>query len=250
MGTSPEVQAEVKKEDRNAGIDTGRPPENLGSLYQGVLTGIARLQSGRQHITDAESFRRRTKSAVADIERVAINEGYDREDVKDSQFAVVAFLDEVVLHCSDLARTDWERRLLQQELFGQTDAGEVFFERLARLESKRNSPYVVNTIEVFLTCLLLGFKGRYSGAQAVLIEGIVLRLTQRVREGRNYGPISPRGISAGKSVTAAPLPASRARYFREVVAGSIIFTLILFLIFYWSLSSLTDQVLSLLGAKG
>jgi len=243
-------QPERGKEDRITGVDSDRQPENLSSLYQGVLTGIARLQSGRQHITDAESFRRRTKSALADIERVAINEGYDREDVKDSQFAVVAFLDEVVLHCSDLARTDWERRLLQQELFGQTDAGEVFFEKLARLESRRNSPYVVNTIEVFLTCLLLGFRGRYSGAQAVLAEGIVLRLTQRVREGRNYGPISPRGIPTVKTAAAEILPTSKSRYFREVIAGSIIFTLLLFLLFYWNLSSLTDQVLSVLGAKG
>ncbi|HKD07257.1 MAG TPA: DotU family type IV/VI secretion system protein [Bryobacteraceae bacterium] len=246
MGPQPERE----KEDRIAGNDRDRQPENLSSLYQGVLTGIARLQSGRQHITDAESFRRRTKSALADIERVAINEGYDREDVKDSQFAVVAFLDEVVLHCSDLARTDWERRLLQEELFGQTDAGEVFFEKLARLESRRNSPYVVNTIEVFLTCLLLGFRGRYSGAQAVLTEGIVLRLTQRVREGRNYGPISPRGIPTARTAAAGTLPTPKSRYFREVIAGSIIFTLLLFLLFYWNLSSLTDQVLSVLGAKG
>src|ERR1700757_2555418 len=115
----PQLQTQPQPQDfdePHAVHDAARAPENLGVLYQGLLTTIVRLQSGRQHITDSESFKRRTKSALAEIERVAINDGYNGEDIRDTQFAVVAFLDEVVLNSPDPARSDWERQTLQEEL--------------------------------------------------------------------------------------------------------------------------------------
>src|SRR5438046_2469852 len=75
--------------------------ENLALLYEGLLTGIVRLQARRQHIQDGEAFRRRTKATLEDIERVAVSAGYDGHDVRETHFAVVAFLDSVVLHSND-----------------------------------------------------------------------------------------------------------------------------------------------------
>src|SRR5262245_55173687 len=150
--------------------------ENLALLYQGLFTGIVRLQSGGQRIPDADSFRRRTKATLQEIERLAIVAGYDGHDVADTHFAVVAFLDSVVLHASDPVRAEWERKSLQEDLFGKTDAGVVFFEKLDRFRSRRDSGQLADILEVYLLCLLLGFQGRYSGALsgelAVVIEGL------------------------------------------------------------------------------
>jgi len=52
------------------------------------------------------------------------------------------------------------------ELFGQTDAGVVFFEKLERFCSRRDSEQLADILEVYLLCLLLGFEGRYSGSFA------------------------------------------------------------------------------------
>ena len=75
------------------GADVGTATENLALLYQGLFTGIVRLQSRRQQLSDADSFRRRTSGTLQDIERAARSAGYDTRDVTDAHFAVVAFLD-------------------------------------------------------------------------------------------------------------------------------------------------------------
>ena len=108
-------------------VEAASSRENLALLYQGLLTGIVRLQSLRQHISDGESFRRRTKATLQEVEQVAVAGGYDSRDVKDTHFAVVAFLDSVVLHSKDPVRAEWERKTLQEELFGKSEAGVVFF---------------------------------------------------------------------------------------------------------------------------
>ena len=128
----PEGPAQAFNEDRAA-------RENLALLYQGLLTGIVRLQSQRQRISDGESFRKRTKATLQEIELVAASAGYDVPDVKDTHFAVVAFLDSVVLHSSESVRADWESKTLQEELFGKADAGVVFFEKLEEFRSRRDS---------------------------------------------------------------------------------------------------------------
>ena len=111
----------------------------LALLYEGLLTGVARVQARRQPIEDCEAFRRRTKARLKEIEQVAVTAGYDGGDVGDTHFAVVAFLDSVVLHTDEPVRTEWARKTLQEELFGQTDAGLVFFEKLERFRSRRDS---------------------------------------------------------------------------------------------------------------
>src|SRR5215475_5431361 len=112
--------------------------ENLALLYQPFLIVIVRLQSRREKIGDAVAFRRKMKSTLQDIEKSAITLNYDFQDVKDAHLAVVAFLDEVVLGADDRAREEWVRLPLAQELFVQTAAGEVFFERLEGLTRSGN----------------------------------------------------------------------------------------------------------------
>src|SRR5262249_3931631 len=94
------------------------PSENLPVLYQGLLTVIIRIKSGRQQVTDAEAFRSRTKALLNDVERTAIARGYDGGDIRNTHFPIVAFLDSVVLNSSGPLRAEWEKKTLQEELFG------------------------------------------------------------------------------------------------------------------------------------
>src|ERR1039457_6199327 len=99
--------------------------ENLALLYQGLLTGIVRLQSQRQRIADGESFLKRTKATLEEVEQVAVAAGYEVLDVKDTLFGMVAFLDSVVMHSKDPVHAEWESKTLQEELFGKSEAGVV-----------------------------------------------------------------------------------------------------------------------------
>jgi len=225
--------------------------ENLALLYQGLLTGITRLQTERQHITNGESFRRRTMATLQEIERVAAAAGYDASDVRDTHFAVVALLDSVVLHSNDPVRVEWERRTLQEELFGQTDAGVVFFDKLERFRVRPDSPRLADALEVYLLCLLLGFEGRYSGALRGELDSITDRIGRRIEEIRGASrQISPDGSLPHEPDMPAP-PPRRSHLLRTAAFASLIFTFLFFWMLYWNLSIAGDQLrMKLLGQTG
>jgi type VI secretion system protein ImpK len=230
---SPSAVPEIK------GGEAGSPGENLPLLYQGLFTGILRLQTQRQKLPDSESFRRRTKATLQEIERVAIAGGYDGRDVRDAHFAVIAFLDEVILNSKEAVRTEWAQRTLQQDLFGTTDAGVVFFDKLEQFRSRRDSEQLADVLEVYLLCLLLGFEGRYAGRRGEL-QGLIESLRMRVEYMR--GPAGQ--ATPVLSATPAPLPASKRTDRRLVFAtlGLVIFTLLLFLFLRSGLVSIAEEL--------
>src|SRR5262249_10699177 len=185
----------------------------LAFFYDANLTHFVRSQASRQHIQYVESFRRRIKGTLQEIEQIAVPAGYDGHDIRDTHFAVVALLDSVVLHSNDPVRSDWERRLLQEELFGQTDAGVVFFEKLAHFQSRRDSEQLANILEVYLLCLLLGFEGRYSGGMRAELDSITERTRKRIEtiRGRER-QISPAGLPENPSTSESP-PSQRPDQF-------------------------------------
>jgi type VI secretion system protein ImpK len=158
--------------------------DNLALIYQGLLTGIVRIQAGRQHIPDGETFRRRIKAALEEVERDALALGFSRDDIRDTHFAVVAFLDEVVLNTTDPGRTLWAKRPLQQDMFGDAVAGQAFFEKLERFRSRRDSQQTADILEVYLLCLLLGYEGRYGGKSKAELQNMMVDLRTRIEQVR------------------------------------------------------------------
>src|SRR5689334_12067014 len=135
MTNESDVRAKEAKERDELSLGQG----NLALLYDAILPGIVGLKAWRRHILNAEWFRGRIKGTLQEIEHVSVPAGYDGHDIRDTHFAVVALLDSVVLHSKDAVRGEWERKLLQEELFDKTDAGVVFFEKLAQFQSRRDS---------------------------------------------------------------------------------------------------------------
>ena len=79
---NPALRLGVERVPADA-ADRGQAPESLALLYQGLFTGIVRLQSRRQQLPDAGAFRRRTMGTLQEIERAARSSGYDGRDVMD-----------------------------------------------------------------------------------------------------------------------------------------------------------------------
>ena len=181
--------------------------ENLALLYQGVLTSIVRVQSGRQPITDSNAFRKRIKDVLGEIEREAARLGYNQPDISDTSYAVVAFLDEAVLNSNDPNRTAWSS--LQADMYERNVAGEAFFDRLANLRKKIDSPRLADFLEVYYLCLLLGYEGRYAvGELRAELRQIMEELALRIERTRGKpGALSPSALlpaSAGEPVAAPP----------------------------------------------
>ena len=236
--------------DERQGIQPAEAPvsqENLALLYQGLLTGIVRLQAQRQRIADGASFRKRTKATLQEVEQVAVAAGYDVRDIHDTHFAVVAFLDSVVLHSKDPVRAEWESKTLQEELFGKSDAGVVFFEKLEHFRTRRDSQQLADILEVYLLCLLLRFEGRYSDAARGELDGIIQRTMMRIQDIRGSRcQISPTGgLPSDPEPEAAPVKHSRDR-FRLVTLGAVFLTILCFVLSYLALNSEVSRTNELL----
>lgn len=232
------MNSSERVEDREA----PRPSENLALLYQGLLTGIVRLQAKREHIPDAELFRRRTTRALQDVERDARSAGYDAGDIRDTHFAVVAFLDSVVLNSTEPGRAEWERQTLQEEMFGQSDAGVVFFEKLEQFRSRRDSNRLADILEVYLLCLLLGFEGRYSGGLRGELYSVAERVRSRIENIRGRIPrLSPDGPLPAAAVPQIAASAPPSGGYRLIAFAAIILAILCFLALKLHLGWTGDQ---------
>jgi type VI secretion system protein ImpK len=135
--------------------------ENLALILQELFTAIVRLRANRQQVSDAGSFREHIREAVKTAAQDARNRaGYPTEYIKMSTLAVVGFLDETILTLQNQLFANWPRQPLQEELFGNQLAGEVFFQNLQELLGRSDSADLADVLEVHYLCLLLGFTGR------------------------------------------------------------------------------------------
>ncbi|UTH76604.1 type IVB secretion system protein IcmH/DotU [Chromobacterium sp. IIBBL 290-4] len=132
--------------------------------------------------SSAVEFNRRVDQFLGQFERNARNFGKDINAVGHAKYAFCALMDEIILSSDFALRDEWERMPLQLRLFGEHLAGEGFFNRLEQLRDA--SAANVEALEVFYTCLLLGFQGKY------LLEGqeklgyLVHKLGQEIQQAR------------------------------------------------------------------
>ena len=181
-------------------LSQARKRENLALIYQEVLTAIVRLRSGRQPVSNPDSFRHFILEALKTAARQAAAVGYDPGDIKSATFAAVAFLDESVLNNRKPAFEDWLKKPLQEELFGTHVAGDVFFENIQQLLRRTSSMDVADLLEIYYLCLLLGFSGRYSANRGDLqqVKDSILEKITRARG--PSAPLAPNSVPPAEQV--------------------------------------------------
>lgn len=136
---------------------------SLASCYENAITIILRLGSLQQQaVPNSQSFRISIRAALRAAMEQAKALGYPSDTNQLAFFAVVALLDESVLKLQSPAFADWAQQPLQEEMFGHSRAGEVFFENLRGLLAKQDSQETADCLEVYSLCMLLGFKGKYA----------------------------------------------------------------------------------------
>lgn len=135
----------------------------LKDLVQDFISMALIVRRGRQ-VTSINAFESSVERFFADLERDARAANYSVEQVKDTQYALCAFLDESVLRSGDNElRQHFELQPLQFRYFGVHLAGEGFFEKIdsLRADVKHN----LDVLEVYHLCLALGFEGKFSLGQ-------------------------------------------------------------------------------------
>jgi type VI secretion system protein ImpK len=225
-------------------------PDNLALYFQELFTGIVRLRSHRQDVSDAEQFRGQVLHAIRVAEQNAKARGYNDDDISLAIFAVVAFLDESILNLRKPVFNDWVRKPLQEELFGRHVAGELFFENLSQLLGRRDAPELADLLEVYYLCILLGYLGRFSIASKGDLRMLMGQTDDKIRRIRNTRPdLSPHWMLPEQVA-----PPHHDPWMRRFVIGAVVcafVTLFLFAAYKISLSSEVSalQLLSIRGPR-
>lgn len=108
----------------------------------------------------SESEMRTTiRDHLEQMAREAKRAGFGSDDIKELEYPLVAFIDETILNSDWTHRQAWKSNPMQLERFGETVAGERFFERLERIRAGGEAK--LDLLEIYYYCLALGFQGKY-----------------------------------------------------------------------------------------
>ena len=134
----------------------------LIDCYVEFLIGMQRRFAAGSAVqaNDVESLRAEVGGKLKECERQAQQLQLPAETLEVSRFAVVAYLDELILVSQWQHKAEWQQSILQRELFHTTNAGAEFYTRLSALGDDDDAHAAR---EVFYLCLALGFRGKYFG---------------------------------------------------------------------------------------
>jgi type VI secretion system protein ImpK len=231
----------------NMGATLPPPPpvrrEKLALLYQGILTTIVRIQSARQPLKDAADFQKRMEGLFDQIQREAIKVGYRDLEIQDANYALVAFLDEAIQRSDDPNRGAWSP--LQAKMYAQAVAGDLVFDRLKTIRTRRDSPDLADVLEIYYLCFLLGYEGRYALAEHEKLEALMDDLREQIERLRGpNGPLSPEGAFPLQPAMAPPPPASPVKPWMIAALCSVALAIFSWIIFKLLLNSHAGAVVS------
>jgi type VI secretion system protein ImpK len=162
----------------------------LAEIYSACFSLILHMRSS-SHYSDAETLRDNLISLINECENTA-RRSASAQDVEDTKFALVAFVDETVLSSDWAMKGAWMANPLQLQIYNRFDAGEHFFERMDII---LKSPSRSQVLEVYYLCLALGFKGRYQLVDQDQLRARIAAAHSALKQAPEMqpGPLSPNG---------------------------------------------------------
>lgn len=160
---------------------------------------ILRLKAGI--VTPSNELRPQIVGMFEDFERRAERYRFSSKIIQVSKFALAAFVDETVLTNNFPLRNEWERNPLQLEFFGEQLAGNKFFDKLDAM--LRQIDVTADAVEVYYTCMLLGFKGKYAVYEQ---DKLLAKLQATANALVKAGKIKPTELSPNWLATDQPKP--------------------------------------------
>lgn len=166
------------------------------------------VQSPAAQTIDVRTVQQRYDELLREFDAEGRRAGYEVAQVRLAMFALVAFVDELVLTSKHTVRAVWSDQPLQLTYFNENSAGEEFY---VRLEAARRGDQArdVDVQEVFYLCLCLGFHGRYAGSSRAekqrrsLMEQVASEI--RSRRGAAGATLSPHALQAATEVVSERL---------------------------------------------
>jgi type IV/VI secretion system ImpK/VasF family protein len=137
-----------------------------------------------QAVGDVARLHRSAADTVEAIEPRARKAGFSAEHARQIKYGLVALLDEVAQSQTGPIADYWENHLLQRDYFNEVRAGEGFFVQLEKLlEAKRDDAGALDVLQIYATCIFLGFRGKFvARADAKGYDALMRRVDDRLRD--------------------------------------------------------------------
>lgn len=161
-----------------------------------------------------------------------------------AKFAVCAWVDERISCSAWPERMRWPKEELQRVFFQTTNAGEEFYQYLSQITMTQK-----DVLEVYATCLSLGFQGRYFGKYGQdELEGIrlstVRRLLGQSPDARVLGQASPLFPAAYAAKDASASGGAKRALAALAWVGISLTPLVLLLVLFVAYSSVLNSLLA------
>ncbi len=125
-----------------------------------------------------ESLQKLCHSYFSNFEELCQKNGYPPKVIQAAQFALAAYLDELILEKGGDLNQYWSGQSLTVQYFNDPVAGETFFKRLESLLSNLRDN--IGLLEIYYLCLALGFQGHYKIRGPEKLPTIIENLLKRI----------------------------------------------------------------------
>jgi type VI secretion system protein ImpK len=132
-----------------------------------------------------EDFFDQAQATFLAFERDALQAGVNSRMVHEAKYALVAFVDELVVGSTWTKKAEWMSQPLQLALFGEHLAGEGFYQHLSDL--RQFGAQFIDALEIYYLCLQLGFMGKYRLQQKEVFLGLQADLRSQIEATRGVG---------------------------------------------------------------
>ena len=214
----------------------------LCALFVPIMAYVQGLD--RLELPQASEVNDTLQRLIKQAKDTALSEEISVTRFHDALFPVVAWADERLSLLPKWQETrPWRSLMLQRKFFSTSLAGVQFFERLEKLENNDQE-----LREIYVTCLALGFVGRYSiNPNAPELAGLLQHQYKLLRpeQARNSGTISGMASLFPESYR---LVTSRVRH-RHWHAGSRTFWILVILVPIVLIGALTYWFDSLISSQ-
>ena len=141
-------------------------------VFTYILSVMDEIENGRTPATDDVSSR------VRGLLDQAENRLGQRSDWELAKYALVAWVDDLLIEAPWDGRTWWEQNRLEFQLFRSADAFSVFYVKA----KEANELSKKDALEVFYVCVVLGFRGLYGDPSAAADAEDFFKLPRTLEE--------------------------------------------------------------------
>ena len=166
----------------------------LADYCHNILKEVVKMRVAND-FGDGDEFRKKILEMMGKLETNANRAGFSSDQVSDVKFALIAFIDELIITSDWEGREIWIANPLQMELYSRFDAGEEFFNKMDefQIQPQKNK----DVLEVYFICMGIGFKGKYALDSKEKLTSVIDKIYNGIKPflGDSIRLLSPSAVS-------------------------------------------------------